>query len=236
MASQSSSRGFTLIELLVVISIIALLISLLLPALGSAREAARGTVCMSMLKQMGIANHMYADQYDDYNVPPGNWSASRCFLNNRGFTDALSIEPEYSGSLWTDIYWPAQMLCPDSGGLQIKHPTLNGYYLASSSWGINTYGMYPSYYIRRTDAEAFPGGASTRILMIDHITVEARYDTADPARYEVYGELDNPSLKRVAYRHSGNANILYQDGHVGTSQPQGLFALTADQRNRIWNQ
>jgi prepilin-type N-terminal cleavage/methylation domain-containing protein/prepilin-type processing-associated H-X9-DG protein len=65
MHKRSSEQAFTLIELLVVISIIALLVGILLPALGAARKTAQRAVCLSNQRQVGVAMMTYATNNDD---------------------------------------------------------------------------------------------------------------------------------------------------------------------------
>jgi prepilin-type N-terminal cleavage/methylation domain-containing protein len=85
-------NGFTLVELLVVIGIIALLISILLPALQKARESAKATLCLSNLRQLGIGMQLYRQYNKDY-YPPKN-----LYLPQVGFLPPQVVTSVY---VWT---------------------------------------------------------------------------------------------------------------------------------------
>jgi prepilin-type N-terminal cleavage/methylation domain-containing protein len=97
----SVAPGFTLIELLVVISIIALLISLLLPALTAARETARAIKCGSNLRQIGIMGEVYAQDYDGWAPHTGSYGQAYG-MPNRFWKDGVAsylIDNAFPGAL-----------------------------------------------------------------------------------------------------------------------------------------
>ena len=134
--APTPARGFTLIELLVVISIIGVLISLLLPAVQSAREAARRAQCVNNLKQIGIALFNYENSigvfppgYIDYQNNPNNtpdldqgsgwgWAAmSLPFLEQQPLYSAINFNlaitsPSNSTAVVTSL---AVFQCPSDG-------------------------------------------------------------------------------------------------------------------------
>lgn len=80
-SARPRRRGLSLFELLVSLSVIALLATLLLPALGQAQAKARGLVCRNNLRQWGVGLHLYAEGHDDWLPPEGTPSPTERSTN-----------------------------------------------------------------------------------------------------------------------------------------------------------
>jgi prepilin-type N-terminal cleavage/methylation domain-containing protein/prepilin-type processing-associated H-X9-DG protein len=94
-------NAFTLIELLVVIAIIALLIAILLPAIGKAREAGRTSKCLASVRQVGVSMTLYANDWKSwYPILPMDAADTANFTGNNGF---LANQGRYGGlaGLWS---------------------------------------------------------------------------------------------------------------------------------------
>jgi prepilin-type N-terminal cleavage/methylation domain-containing protein/prepilin-type processing-associated H-X9-DG protein len=130
---RSKSQAFTLIELLVVIAIIAILAAILFPVFAQAREQARKTACLSNMKQWGLAELMYQQDYDENFVL---WEAVEPLYRDNG-----TLYRPYSP--WTVLIQPyiknkALGLCPDqTNGGQGLLDTVNSHSLLYSGYGYN---------------------------------------------------------------------------------------------------
>jgi prepilin-type N-terminal cleavage/methylation domain-containing protein/prepilin-type processing-associated H-X9-DG protein len=122
---SQNRHGFTLIELLVVIAIIAILAAILFPVFAQAREKARAISCVSNIKQIGIANLMYAEDYDETIVPAGNRYAHQDIQCAGALTgnDGFSSNSTYNSNPRAWVDWEVPLapyvkntqiyICPD---------------------------------------------------------------------------------------------------------------------------
>jgi len=106
---QRQRGGFTLVELLVVIAIIGILVSLLLPAVQSAREAARRMQCSNNLKQIGLALHNYASANEAF--PSGGVESPKGGLGHAWLASILPYLEQ--GNIYNDFDFKAEFAMPD---------------------------------------------------------------------------------------------------------------------------
>lgn len=229
----TTRHAFSLIELLVVVSIIALLIALLLPALSLAREAARGSVCASNLKQIGIADALYAQDYDEYITPTYSY---------RSPTSGVGLEEQYQdyiGEKKTAFISQDVMYCPTN--VSLGSPPPNGFDI-----GLGNYKGWSGYflaYLINTRAHGWDAPGTTFptpvrmsnvaapgiLVSLNDMHTRPTTGVGGPPtsglHHWQYFHPNFPGTYLLGAVHNNAGNILLLDGHVAAYQGGNFIPL-----------
>ena len=223
--------GFTLIELLVVIAVIALLMAILLPALGRAREQAKGTRCLSNLKQIGIAMHAYAADYQ-YLLPRAELRPGVAVYTGIDMRWPVLFMP-YVGGSFNSIQNYYELKIFDCPSYPVKEQTVdyctNAFDLRGTMtecFGFTKLDDFPRHgtTIYLADYEYLPNADQIKIILKDDPpdTMKVKMQSLDAWHTNHLPSAGDGTRRVARNRHVKWVNCLFIDGHAAKMPPLEL--------------
>jgi prepilin-type N-terminal cleavage/methylation domain-containing protein/prepilin-type processing-associated H-X9-DG protein len=244
MSNKRRTQGFTLIELLVVIAIIALLLAILMPALQRAKQQAQATRCLANLKQIGVAMHLYANDYD-YKVPRAELRPGVGVYTGIDMRWPVLFMP-YVGGLSDNVenYYEVEIFdCPS---YPYKEQTVdyctNAFDLDGSYtefFGFSKLDDFPrqATTIYMGDYEYIPDAGHIKIILKDDPpdTMKVKMQSLDVWHPNHLPSAPDSSRRMAKNRHNRRVNCLFVDGHSDDRMAESItpydFGLSAEHRN-----
>jgi prepilin-type N-terminal cleavage/methylation domain-containing protein len=206
-AANGRRRGFSLVELLVVVGLVAVLISLLLPAMGRARAQAKQVVCASNLRQIGQAMLMYANENRGQLFPlDAGGPLGMPSIDQQWFVFVLKPSPPRDVSSREPRDWvPAVMLCPADDPEPAQHHS----YILNDH--LNEHGV-------KFSSKPIPEVTADRIVVMG----EKQSQVNDWYVQTLPGQTSDFNETIEKYRHGPRlgSNYLHLDLHVDTLSPE----------------